>query len=216
MAKEDGPSSESLYIRPVTEEFKTFAQHKIEFLERFKKVDQLSVYLDALELGIRTIQEIQMEDREEQELAEVEFQGAPEYLAEAPALEEEEPDIETEELEAPEGEGRDPEEEWALADEGEVLVGEREEDRIASVGGDQEMPTEETGEAGEVAGSGEEEEKEVAESPEQEGAEGEEDGVLTRRWAALAEDLREDAREEGQEEVEGEVEGEEEGEEDRT
>lgn len=113
MEPDEKNQPEALHIRPVLEEFKTFVQHKIEVLERFKNVEELRIYLDALELGVETIGDIQMEDREEAQRAEVEFEGT---STEEPS---EDGGVETEDLEPVD-------EEWAMPKEGEVLAGERE------------------------------------------------------------------------------------------
>jgi hypothetical protein len=229
MATRENSDSEPLTIRAVEEEFKAFVQHKIEVLERFKNVGELKVYLDALELGLRTIQELQMEERAEMELTEVEFQAAPEVLPEPPAGVDEEPDMETEELDDSAGEAED--EEWALANDGEVLVGEGEEaEKAAEAGPETEITApgeavfEEEGSEGEgdhdtaEEAAGGEVEPDTAEDDRELREKDGEHGVLTRRWmaesgegegegesveegpGAVEEEVEEGGEEEGQEE----------------
>jgi hypothetical protein len=181
MAFEDASASDSLYVRPVLEEFKAFVQHKIGVLERFKNVDELEVYLDALELGLNTIQDIQIEAKEDIQITEVEFQGGEDGMGTS-----EEPGVETEELEGVDDGG---EEEFALANAGEVLVGEKEEgsDRETGLA----METEETLQPADVEqekplldiGAGEDEEHDTGDP-----GEGEVDGVLATRFVKISEE----------------------------
>jgi hypothetical protein len=147
-------------------------QHKIEVLEKFRNVEQLKVFLDAMELGIQTIREIQREAREPEELTEVEFQGAKPFPAPGP---EGEVDVDTEELETEGGEGADGE--WSMANEGEVLVGEGDE------GEGEEAEVEETSDEG--GGADEDREDETNET--REGGDDAPNGVLTCQWEAHSE-----------------------------
>ncbi|GEM_PF-3393641 len=205
MNSKDESMSETLYVRPVVEEFKAFVQHKIDVLERFKNVEELKVYLDALELGDRTIRELQAEEAEQAELTEVEFKPAPEP-EESPAVDEEEMEedvgMETEDLDtAEDGEAAEKkaEEEWALPDDRDVLIGEREEEKAR----EREDATVETVEA--ATGSAEEEEEEEGDTHDAGGEKAK--GLLTRHWKAPAgKEAEDDADEEAEVEVEQEVE----------
>ncbi|MHC4778607.1 MAG: hypothetical protein ACYTFG_08550 [Planctomycetota bacterium] len=188
----DKPESPALYVRPVVEEFKAFVQHKIEVLEKFKNVEQLKVFLDAMELGIRTIQEIQAEARDPEELTEVEFHGIEESIASAPSLANE-PGVDTEELETDGGSGED-DGEWSLAKAGEVLVGEEE------GGEDPERVGTEEDEGGEDGDDG----NDTNETKEEGEGEGGKKGVLTCKWDAISEKEEDEGEEEGEAEVEEE------------
>ena len=181
------PDTPHLTVRPVVEEFKAFVQHKIGVLEKFRNVEQLKVFLDAMELGIQTIREIHREAHEPEELTEVEFQGSLAFPATAPGPEAE-VDVDTEELETEGGEGA--EGEWSLANAGEVLVGEGEEEEEAEV--------EETSDEGEAA----DEDREDGTNETREEGDASPKGVLTCQWEALSED--EDEEDEGEEAEESE------------
>ncbi|MHC4598116.1 MAG: hypothetical protein ACYS47_03840 [Planctomycetota bacterium] len=178
MVPGEKPDAPRLTVRPVVEEFKAFVQHKIEVLEKFRNVEQLKVFLDAMELGMQTIREIQQEAREPEELTEVEFQGSPAILGGAG-----EGEVDTEELETEAGEEAD--EEWSLAKAGEVLVGEdAEEDEVAA-------------EVEETSDEGEDADKDPEDETNETNEEGDVSpkGVLACQWEAMDEGGEEDGEE---------------------
>lgn len=118
MAPRDGPTPGTLVVRPVVEEFKAFAQERISEFERAKKVDALKVFLDAAELGIQVLLEVQMEAAEE-------TPAIPPARGTEPLEPEEDRGIETEDLEpVEETDTRERPGHWNLPPGEEVLVGE--------------------------------------------------------------------------------------------
>lgn len=183
------PFPEDLYVRPVIEEFKTFVQHKIEVLERFRNVEELKVYLDALDLGVKILDAVRMEaaDAEPFERTEVEFTAGPVPGEEPQGAEDEEPGLETEEIDAETQE--EEEKKWSLASAGEVLMGEGEE------GEEGEAEDSAFGEAEDPEGGGTEEtaleeggEEATKDGPEE--GDGTRGGVLADRWHEIREEDR--------------------------
>jgi hypothetical protein len=82
-ARED---TRDLFIRTPLEEFKSFARHKIETLERFREVEKLKKYVDAYELGIRKLGEARLSPPGEDDPGPAPREA--EHVARAEALEE--------------------------------------------------------------------------------------------------------------------------------